>query len=81
MATVDSQQLLFTFEEAARLANVSRSLIRKLARSGRLETVHIGRCVRVPRRAVLALCGAHDSVDYAAIGPSSSRTQHPREGK
>lgn len=74
MATAEPQQLLFTFEEAARLANVSRSLIRKLARSGRLETVHIGRCVRVPRRAVLALCGAHDSIDYASLGPDLSRT-------
>ncbi len=80
MATGDSQ-LLFTFEEAARLANVSRSMIRKLARTGRLDVVHVGRCVRIPRRAVLGLCGALDSVEQIALATSPGRTRYSREEK
>lgn len=55
--TPNDQKLTFTYEETARAANVSVSLVRKRVRKGALRVVRIGRCVRVPRSEVLRLCG------------------------
>ena len=43
---------LLTVEEAGRLLAVSRSTVYELITAGRLETVHIGRSVRVPLDAI-----------------------------
>jgi excisionase family DNA binding protein len=52
------EQLAFTYGEAARAASVSKPLIRKLVASGKLDVIHINRCARIPRQALLRLCGA-----------------------
>jgi len=51
------EKLLYTFEETRKTANISLGMIRKLAKSGELKVVHIGRAVRVPRAEVMRLCG------------------------
>lgn len=56
-------KLLLTYDEAADALSLSRTMISKLVRTGRLEVVHIGRAVRVPRHALLRLCGAGDQAE------------------
>jgi excisionase family DNA binding protein len=51
------KQLAFTYREAAQTAEVSESLIRKLVATGKLEMVKINRCARIPRHALIRLCG------------------------
>jgi excisionase family DNA binding protein len=51
-------KLLFTFGDVSRLAEISESMVRKLARTGQIAVVRIGRSVRVPRQELLRLCGA-----------------------
>jgi len=43
---------LVTVKEAGRILSVSRSTLYELIAGGRLETVHIGRSVRVPLDAI-----------------------------
>ncbi len=50
-------QMAFTYGEAARVAGVSEALIRKLVANGKLRMVKINRCARIPRNALLRLCG------------------------
>jgi excisionase family DNA binding protein len=50
------EPLAFTYRQTARTANISERMVRKLAHSGRLAVVRIGRAVRVPKREVLRLC-------------------------
>ncbi len=50
-------QMAFTYGEAARAAGVSEALIRKLVATGKLRMVKINRCVRIPRHALVRLCG------------------------
>ena len=45
---------LLTVKEAGRILAVSRSTVYELIAAGRLETVHIGRSVRVPVDAVVS---------------------------
>lgn len=49
-------KLLLTFDEASRTLNVSRGLLRKLARLGRIRVTRIGRCARISREEILRLC-------------------------
>ena len=58
-----TEKLLFTLEEASRLAEISQSMCRKLIRNGELDVVHIGRSVRVPRHELLRLCGAENDAE------------------
>ena len=51
------EALAFTYGQVARAANVSERTVRNLVRNGRLKVVHIGRAARVPRPAMLRLCG------------------------
>jgi excisionase family DNA binding protein len=46
------ERLLLRVHEAAELLGVGRSTAYELIAAGRLETVRIGRCCRVPRDAV-----------------------------
>ena len=62
---LDLEQLNYTFEQSAELLCVSKSLLRKLASTGRLRVVRIGRCVRIPRDELLRLSGRQAS-DSAA---------------
>jgi excisionase family DNA binding protein len=57
MARKQVQKLAFTYEETAEAAGVSEALVRKLVASGKLEVVKINRCARIPRHALLRLCG------------------------
>jgi excisionase family DNA binding protein len=50
-------QMAFTYGEAARAAGVSEALIRKLVATGKLRMVKINRCARIPRYALVRLCG------------------------
>ena len=47
-ATVGPDPLLLTIREAAALLSVGRTTVYELIAEGELETVHIGRSVRVP---------------------------------
>jgi excisionase family DNA binding protein len=53
-----NERLAFTYQEAALAANISVPMVRKLVRTKQLEAVKIGRLVRIPRAALLRLCGA-----------------------
>jgi excisionase family DNA binding protein len=56
---MDTQQpLLLTMEEAAPRLQISRSKAYQLAQAGRLPTVQIDRCRRVPATALLAWVAA-----------------------
>lgn len=48
----DPTPVLLTIPEAARLLSIGRTLTYELIGAGELETVHIGRAVRVPVAAV-----------------------------
>lgn len=51
------EALNFTLAETAELANVSRGVLRREAKLGRLRTVKIGSRYLVPRREVARLLG------------------------
>jgi len=51
-------RLAFSMEETGEAAGVSKRMVRRLVKDGRLEAVRIGRAVRIPREAVMRLCGA-----------------------
>ncbi len=51
------ERLAFTYKEAAHAASISEPMVRKLVRAKQLEVVRIGRCVRIPKDALLRLCG------------------------
>jgi excisionase family DNA binding protein len=55
-----SGKLLFTYKEAAAVAGVSDALMRKLAATGKVEKVKIGKAARIPRHALMALCGVKE---------------------
>lgn len=50
-ATVN-ERLLLTVEEAAQHLGIGRTLAWQLVQKGELPVVRLGRCVRVPRRAL-----------------------------
>ena len=52
MAETTDERLLLTVEEAARQLNIGRTFAWQLVRKGELPVVRLGRCVRVPRRAL-----------------------------
>ena len=52
------ERLAFTYDETARVAKISRGKVIKMVKNHELEAIRIGRCVRIPRHAVLRLCGA-----------------------
>lgn len=53
--SVVTERHLYKVEQAAVLLSVSRSVVYELIRSGRLQTVLIGRSRRVPATAINAL--------------------------
>jgi excisionase family DNA binding protein len=61
MKETTTNKLLLTFDEASSMLSISLAMMRKLARSGRIQVVRIGRSVRVPKSEVMRLCGAGDS--------------------
>ena len=50
MATLTSERLLMTVEEAARYLGIGRTLAWRLVQERQLPSVRVGRCVRVPVR-------------------------------
>ncbi|MGP0003370.1 MAG: helix-turn-helix domain-containing protein [Acidimicrobiales bacterium] len=64
-------RLLLTPEEAGESLGVSRSLVYELLRSGRLESVRIGTCRRIPIRALEAF------VDELRLKAVAQPTPHP----
>ena len=57
MSNSQAEKMLFTYDEAAALAGVSAALIRKLVAAGTLEKIKVGRAARIPRHALMVLCG------------------------
>jgi excisionase family DNA binding protein len=57
LADSNTARLTFTCQETADAAHISEGMVRKLIREKKLEAVYIGRAVRIPRHAVLLLCG------------------------
>lgn len=51
---------VFPHLESARATGVCVGLVRKMVRAGELEAIKIGRWVRIPRHALLKLCGAKE---------------------
>jgi len=51
-----NNKLLLTFDEASVALSISRAMLRKLARTGRIEVTRIGRSTRLSREVVLRLC-------------------------
>lgn len=63
--------LVLTVEETARVLRVSRGACYELVRTGRVPAVRLGRTLRIPRAALLAL--------LAEVGPTdehAGREQH-----
>ena len=52
MSGLAVEQLLLTVEEAAKQLGIGRTFAWQLVRRGDLPIVRLGRCVRVPRRAL-----------------------------
>ena len=57
MSNSQAEKMLFTYDEAAAIANISAALVRKLVAAGKLEKIKVGRVARIPRHALMALCG------------------------
>jgi len=57
------RRLAFSYEETAQAAGISKRMVRRLVKDGRLKAVRIGRAVRIPRHAILQLCGASGEAD------------------
>jgi excisionase family DNA binding protein len=72
--------VLLTVIEAARLLRIGRSKAYELIVGGELETVHIGRCIRVPYDAVLAYVAALRSKRLGPTPTHSLRTLKASEG-
>jgi excisionase family DNA binding protein len=51
-----TERLALTYHEAASAIGVSRGLIRKMVRDGRLATVRLGRSVRIPVAELRRIC-------------------------
>jgi excisionase family DNA binding protein len=49
-------KLLLTFDEASVALSISRAMLNKLARTGRMRVTRIGRSVRVSQEELLRLC-------------------------
>ena len=49
-------KLLLTFDEASNALCISRGMLTKQARLGRIKVVRIGRCARISQAEVLRLC-------------------------
>lgn len=55
-----SRVRLLTVKQVAEWLNVREQYVYRLTRSGRLESRHVGRHVRIPETAVLAFIGGPD---------------------
>ena len=51
--------LLFDCTETARILGISKSMVRKLVRQGRISVVRIGRLVRIPRDEIVRISSTH----------------------
>jgi excisionase family DNA binding protein len=74
-----SEKLLYSFAEVSRLAEISESMIKKMVRKRQLEVVKIGRAVRIPRHALLRLCGVNGQPEFKSESPSDSMTKEIRK--
>ncbi len=50
-------KLLVTFDEASVALSISRAMLNKLVRTGRLKVTRIGRCVRLSQEELMRLSG------------------------
>jgi len=50
-------QILFKLKEASAALGLSVGMLRKLARSGQLKVVRIGRSVRIPQAEIIRIAG------------------------
>ena len=63
----DTEPLLLTIPEAARLLSIGRTLAYELIAAGELEVVHINRAARVPLDAVHAFVERRRAGDGVAV--------------
>jgi excisionase family DNA binding protein len=61
------EPLVMSLPDCAQTLGVSVGLLRKLARSGQLRTVRIGRCVRIPCSELLRLSGEVNGTQVASL--------------
>jgi len=54
-AIVETEPLAYTISEAAHLTRLSTRTVRRAIQSGRLQSVHVGRAVRIPRASLIAM--------------------------
>ena len=62
-----TNKLLLTIPEAAHMLSIGRTKAYQMAALGQIPTVHIGRCVRVPLKSLVALV---DELSTAEAGAS-----------
>ncbi|MFP3883627.1 MAG: helix-turn-helix domain-containing protein [Actinomycetota bacterium] len=62
-SSIDELPVSLRVEEAAEFADVNPVTIRKLIRDGELETVRLGRLIRIPRSSLLAFLRAESEAD------------------
>jgi excisionase family DNA binding protein len=51
-----NNKMLLTFDEASNALSISRGMLTKQARLGRIKVTRIGRCARISQAEVLRLC-------------------------
>jgi excisionase family DNA binding protein len=69
--------LVLTVEEAAEVMRISRGSAYEAVRTGDLPHVRIGRTIRVPRKALLALLGEDEAVPTPRVDPASDADRAP----
>ena len=56
--------VLLTIKEAAKRLSLSQSKVYRMTIDGELESIHIGRAVRVPEKAIDDLINQHPALDF-----------------
>lgn len=69
--------LVLTVEEAAKALRISRGSAYEAVRTGDLPHVRVGRTIRVPRKALLALLGDEDEAPARRADSASDAARAP----
>lgn len=82
MSDNESQPLVYTIEEAARLLRIGRAAGYQAARAGQLPTIRVGRTLRVPRAALERLLDVKTEPEKPGSASGSGRRLAPtRHGR
>lgn len=60
-------EAVFTLEEVAKLFRISRTTAYQLVRQGQIPTVHLGRMIRIPRRALVGFLRGMDADEFSEL--------------